>query len=206
MANPINNLLNPQPNVNVHQLLGNLPQHDIQQDNWGFLDFQNGRTWYTCDEKVGLQYADIGPNKLIGTTGLASCTAIMIANRNCAIVGHFSPGTGTNDFRNFVINPSWLHRLQGANTGAWIFHASKDQGENVPHNDNSGTWLDVKDLRDILLDDLHLDELNIGLLMYKPPVEGSPLGTGGEETVMVDGRNSPGLFPQVYAQGFNLLT
>lgn len=94
-APDINYHLNPDPQLNVTALMANKgPWSNVRQEGWAFMDFQTGQTSYMDDEDdyaATHQHAvPVAADRVLGTTGLASCTGVVVVRPDCALVAHFS--------------------------------------------------------------------------------------------------------------------
>ena len=198
----VNNLLNNHPPTNTVDLLAHAGVRDIDQNNWGFIDFQTGVVQYTDDAHVGIQTAN-DPNavRILGTSGLGSCTGVVIITRRYAVVAHYSTGFVGQDFDNFL-----THNAATLTGGvAWIMHCRDEQDVDYNTDPNDDEHLG-RQLYGILTQTLGMHEDRISTMKYKPPRDpippNDPWGNLGEGSVMVDGRNSPAQNPVVYAQGY----
>ncbi|KAI1353996.1 hypothetical protein F5Y01DRAFT_34801 [Xylaria sp. FL0043] len=197
------NILNPHPNINIVELLNGANALDVDQNNWGTLDFTTGRVDYTDDVHPGIVTEQNTPREIIGTAGLASCTGVVILTQTRAVVAHYSTGFVGDDFVQYLVN----NRAQLRNGRAWIMHCYDE----IPVNPGADTDDDDlgRQLYATLRDDLRMSLENIVVLKYKPPQDpippNDPWGNQGEGSIMVDGRNSPAQMATVYAQGYQQL-
>ena len=172
------------------------PAYDIEQNSWGCLDFTAGRTEYFDPETDHYHVADTAVFKVIGSTGMASCMGVVIANQTHAVVAHFSPNWPGNDegFEDFVAR--YAAQLQGAH--AWMVIPT----ENHIAQPSADSIQDVAWITHMLQQTLHLPAANIKRLHFKQPADANQTyGYAGEGTVVVDARNCTGhnqVLPQVY--------
>ncbi|KAF7196230.1 hypothetical protein HII31_02297, partial [Pseudocercospora fuligena] len=223
---------------------------NVSIDRWSFIDFATGSVHYksngagtSYDPSAGHESTtnfDIGitsnPDfRVLGTTGLDTCTGLIIVSRKCCIVAHFSSGglstvlggsisetSLATAFRRFVLERR--HHFEGT-TLAVIFrpsrivhrmgsHQQRDSttGESVTRwafvpiearmdeNDATGIYNDILILTSILTG-CGLPRQNVRMVTECHPYSGR--NGPGHACLLVDGRSSPGAFPQLYAKFYS---
>ncbi|TGJ88659.1 hypothetical protein E0Z10_g3 [Xylaria hypoxylon] len=183
------------PNFNIQQLLASVDAYNVDMNHFAALDFTTGQLDYTEDGDVdGIQTSQRPTRKIIGTSGLASCSGVVVLTQTRAVVAHYSCQPFIeDDFIKYLAD----HRAQLQNSKAWIMHRlSSDLDGPVDAKEND-TF--SQRLEDILKKDLGIDKKNITVLKYNQARDDQVEDEKGQGIIVVDGRNSPAT---VYARGF----
>ncbi|MCJ1410216.1 hypothetical protein MMC19_004301 [Ptychographa xylographoides] len=193
------------------------PQISIEQGAWGFADFRANKTTYTLDDSEAEFESPMKTpaDRVIGTTGIASCIGFMIVASDCALVAHFSPGGVEDDFEDVALR--FKARLLGG--WAWVIAPTSIDGQPVqpgPADEPPSTWDDMVKLGVLLSKQMGLSKDRVVVKRYADLPEPKGMNQeamaaflveankNGRGTVVVDGRASPEAAPKVYAWDFQL--
>ncbi|EME84730.1 uncharacterized protein MYCFIDRAFT_173666 [Pseudocercospora fijiensis CIRAD86] len=240
-------LLNSDVSFDIRSVLAPLSSaQNVSIDRWSFIDFATGSLHYKSNGAGETYNPSAGQAsttefdtstssniefKVLGTTGLDTCTGLIIVSRKCCVVAQFSSGGLSTvlggsisetplatAFRRFVLERR--HHFEGT-TLAVIFrpsrvvhrmgsHQPRDSatGESVTRwafvpiearmdeHDTTGIFNDILILTSILTGS-GLPRQNVRMVTECHPYSGR--NGPGHTCLLVDGRSSPGAFPQLYA-------